>query len=298
MPQNTSFLRASFNGCCCGPPFSSNRLLTLPPLSLTLLHLCRGMSIILSLRSLSRSEPPLTRRALRTAVAGATGTSNCSKRCSDIAPGDFMQVIVVGVSVFAEETDFTSRSLPSFFQDESFLPRDKVFVGKVVVKSIRLVDHVDVFIDHVDVMSYQGCCRRCGTTGILVQVQKSIFRSPRIIILDYGGSGGIYNPSSSAKLGYPIATNVRRRFNVLDQGVSLLGRQLAFLLKIRGGTTTDLDGKASTGTSLKSCRFTSIRTLHSMLIPRALSTAIDAFPHHPSNMVRVDSRTSALQLSD
>ncbi|KYN16295.1 hypothetical protein ALC57_11506 [Trachymyrmex cornetzi] len=38
-----------------------------------------------------------------------------------------MQVIVVGVSVFAEETDLTSRSLPSFFQDESFLPRDKVF---------------------------------------------------------------------------------------------------------------------------------------------------------------------------
>ncbi|KYN06093.1 hypothetical protein ALC62_02955 [Cyphomyrmex costatus] len=126
MTQNTSFLRAPFNGCCCGPPFSSSRLLVLLPLTLTLLHLCLGTSVTLSLRSLSRNEPPLTRRALKTVVAGATGTSNCSKRCSDIARGDFMQVIVVGASVFAEET-FTSRSLPSFFQDESFLPRDKVF---------------------------------------------------------------------------------------------------------------------------------------------------------------------------
>lgn len=131
MPRNTSFLRAPFNGCCCGPPFSSNRLLVLPPLTLTLLHLCRGTSVTLSLRSPSRNEPPLTRRALRTALAGATGTSSCPKRCSDIARGDFMQVIVVGASVFAEETDFTSRSLPSFFQDESFLPRDRVFGAEI-----------------------------------------------------------------------------------------------------------------------------------------------------------------------
>lgn len=37
-----------------------------------------------------------------------------------------MQVIVVGASVFAEDTDFTKRSLPSFVHDVIFLPRDKV----------------------------------------------------------------------------------------------------------------------------------------------------------------------------
>lgn len=37
-----------------------------------------------------------------------------------------MQVIVVGASVFAEDTDFTNRSFPSLVHDVIFLPRDKV----------------------------------------------------------------------------------------------------------------------------------------------------------------------------
>lgn len=37
-----------------------------------------------------------------------------------------MQVIVVGASVFAEDTDFTNRSFPSLVHDVIFLPRDRV----------------------------------------------------------------------------------------------------------------------------------------------------------------------------
>lgn len=129
--RNTSFVKPLLSADCCGPPFSNNRLLVLPPLTLTLLHLCRGISVIFSLRSPSFNEPPLTLRVPRTAVVGATGASSCPKRCSDIARGDFMHVIVVGASVFAEETDFTSRSLPSFVQDVSFLLRERVFGAEV-----------------------------------------------------------------------------------------------------------------------------------------------------------------------
>ena len=117
-------MRAPFSGLVCGPPFSSKRLFVLPPLTLTLLHLCRGTSVTLSLLSPSFSDPPLTRSAPST--AGVTGTSNCPRRCSDIARGDLMHVIVAGASVFAEDTDFTSRSLPSFVHDVIFLPRDRV----------------------------------------------------------------------------------------------------------------------------------------------------------------------------
>jgi len=129
--RNTSFLIVPLSAGACGPPFSSNRLLVLPPLTLTLLHLCRGTSGTLSLRSPSLNEPPLTRKAPRTAVAGVTGTSSCPKRCSDIVRGDFIQVIVVGASVFADETDFTSRSLLSLVQDVSFLPRERVVGAEV-----------------------------------------------------------------------------------------------------------------------------------------------------------------------
>lgn len=83
----------------CGPPFSSNRLLVLPPFNLTLLHFCLGTSRKRS--SFSRREPLLSRNAPRT--VGDMGTSSCPRRCSDIARGDLTQLI--------EDTDLTSGSL-------------------------------------------------------------------------------------------------------------------------------------------------------------------------------------------
>lgn len=139
--SSSTSLRTLLLTCAAlGPPFSKSRLLVLPPLTRTLLHRCLVISWLRSFLS-SLSDPPLTLIAPNT-----VGVSNCPRRCSDIALGDLMHVIVVGASVLAEDTDLTSKSLLSLPQPEMRLPRERL-VGVCDVLFLTSEHEFFVFFD-------------------------------------------------------------------------------------------------------------------------------------------------------
>lgn len=152
---------------CCGPPFSTNRLLVLLPFTLTLLHFCLedkccgdepGGSITIGVVNLSGSlnDPPrilfvdgcprdfdgvVVCIVIQSIDESPPPPPPCPRRFSDMARGDLIHVIVVGTNVFADDTDLTTRFLLSRPHAASLRPNGIVndLLGQSIVTKVVLI---------------------------------------------------------------------------------------------------------------------------------------------------------------